>query len=73
MLPDAELSGQRLLAELQSLLAEPERLASMARASRSLGRPNAADAVLDAVREMIGEPVARPATGRARGEKRGAA
>jgi UDP-N-acetylglucosamine--N-acetylmuramyl-(pentapeptide) pyrophosphoryl-undecaprenol N-acetylglucosamine transferase len=73
LLPDAELSGQRLAAEIQSLLAEPERLPAMSRASRGLGRPNAAEAVLDIVREMIGEPAAGLSRDRARGEKRGAA
>ena len=45
ILPDAELSPQRLRAEVAALLGDPERLAAMAAASRRLARPDAAAAV----------------------------
>ena len=45
ILPDAEVGPQRLRAEVDGLLAEPERLAEMAAASRRLARPDAAAAV----------------------------
>ena len=45
ILPDAELSPQRLRAEVAALLDDPERLAEMAAASRRLARPDAAAAV----------------------------
>ena len=45
ILPDAEVSPQRLRAEVDALLGAPERLAEMAAASRRLARPDAAAAV----------------------------
>ncbi len=42
IVPQAELSGPRLLAEVRALLAEPARLAAMGRAALMLGRPDAA-------------------------------
>jgi len=54
---DAELTGSRLAGEVGSLLADPSRLASMARASAKLARPDAAD-------EIAGEVLAA-----ARGER----
>jgi UDP-N-acetylglucosamine--N-acetylmuramyl-(pentapeptide) pyrophosphoryl-undecaprenol N-acetylglucosamine transferase len=45
ILPDAELSPQRLRAEVDALLGDPERLAGMAAASRRLARPDAAAVV----------------------------
>lgn len=39
---DAELSGQRLAAEVGALIGDPARLEAMARASLALGRPQAA-------------------------------
>jgi UDP-N-acetylglucosamine--N-acetylmuramyl-(pentapeptide) pyrophosphoryl-undecaprenol N-acetylglucosamine transferase len=42
---DAELTDERLAAELQALLAEPERLGAMGKAARSVARPGAAAAV----------------------------
>ncbi len=47
VIPDGELTADRLLACLESLLTAPEKLADMARASRSLGRPEAADTVVE--------------------------
>jgi UDP-N-acetylglucosamine--N-acetylmuramyl-(pentapeptide) pyrophosphoryl-undecaprenol N-acetylglucosamine transferase len=48
VIPDRELTGPRLAAEVGALLADPSRLASMARASAALARP-------DAAREIAGE------------------
>jgi UDP-N-acetylglucosamine--N-acetylmuramyl-(pentapeptide) pyrophosphoryl-undecaprenol N-acetylglucosamine transferase len=45
ILPDAELSPQRLRGEIDALLGAPERLAEMAAASRRLARPDAAQVV----------------------------
>ena len=42
---DEDLDAERLLAEVQPLLADPERLREMAAASRLLARPDAADRV----------------------------
>lgn len=45
LVPDGELDADRLAAELAALLDDPDRLASMADAARSVGRPDAAEAV----------------------------
>jgi UDP-N-acetylglucosamine--N-acetylmuramyl-(pentapeptide) pyrophosphoryl-undecaprenol N-acetylglucosamine transferase len=45
VIPDAELSGPRLAQEVGRLLADPSRLAAMARASAGLARPDAAKAI----------------------------
>lgn len=45
MIPDAELTPERLAGVLEQLLWDEERLVLMARASRLLGKPGAADAV----------------------------
>jgi UDP-N-acetylglucosamine--N-acetylmuramyl-(pentapeptide) pyrophosphoryl-undecaprenol N-acetylglucosamine transferase len=42
VIPDSELTGARLAAEVGRLLAEPDRLAAMAAAARLLARPDAA-------------------------------
>jgi UDP-N-acetylglucosamine--N-acetylmuramyl-(pentapeptide) pyrophosphoryl-undecaprenol N-acetylglucosamine transferase len=51
VIPDRELSGPRLAQEVGHLLADPARLAAMARASASLARP-------DAAREIASEVLA---------------
>jgi undecaprenyldiphospho-muramoylpentapeptide beta-N-acetylglucosaminyltransferase len=45
MVPDREIDGRRLVAEVDALLADPERLAAMGRAAHTLARPDAADRV----------------------------
>lgn len=50
LVPDAELDADRLVAEVDEILAAgPEHLTEMAAAARSLGRPDAAGAVADLV------------------------
>jgi UDP-N-acetylglucosamine--N-acetylmuramyl-(pentapeptide) pyrophosphoryl-undecaprenol N-acetylglucosamine transferase len=49
---DAELSGPRLAAEVGRLLADPTRLAAMARASAGLARPDAAATVAATLLEL---------------------
>jgi UDP-N-acetylglucosamine--N-acetylmuramyl-(pentapeptide) pyrophosphoryl-undecaprenol N-acetylglucosamine transferase len=55
VIPDAELTGARLAAEVGALLADPSGLAAMGRAAAALAKP-------DAAREIAGEilAVARP-------------
>lgn len=45
IVPDAELDAARLEREVEALLADRDRLAAMARASRSLARPDAAERI----------------------------
>ncbi len=47
MILDRELSGERLAQEIRFLIANPQRLPAMARAARSLGRPQATEEVLE--------------------------
>jgi UDP-N-acetylglucosamine--N-acetylmuramyl-(pentapeptide) pyrophosphoryl-undecaprenol N-acetylglucosamine transferase len=49
VLPDAGLTPARLRAEIDALLADPERLVAMGRASAALGRPDAAQRIADEV------------------------
>ena len=49
VVPDSELTPQRLLAEIEALLADPARLAAMGRASAGLGRPDAAQRIAEEV------------------------
>jgi len=55
---DADLAGARLAELVQALLADPARRAAMARASRALGRPEAAERVAGLVLSMGGERAA---------------
>ncbi|BAS27707.1 UDP-N-acetylglucosamine--N-acetylmuramyl-(pentapeptide pyrophosphoryl-undecaprenol N-acetylglucosamine transferase [Limnochorda pilosa] len=54
VLPQAELSGERLARELTSLLNDAGRLQEMRRASRRLGRPEAARTLAELVRDLAG-------------------
>jgi UDP-N-acetylglucosamine--N-acetylmuramyl-(pentapeptide) pyrophosphoryl-undecaprenol N-acetylglucosamine transferase len=49
VVPDAQLTPARLLAELEALLADPARLEAMGRASAGLGRPDAAQRIAEEV------------------------
>jgi UDP-N-acetylglucosamine--N-acetylmuramyl-(pentapeptide) pyrophosphoryl-undecaprenol N-acetylglucosamine transferase len=60
ILPDAELGPQRLRAELDALLGDPDRLRAMAAASRRLARPDAAAVV---AREVLAAARTSPAAG----------
>jgi UDP-N-acetylglucosamine--N-acetylmuramyl-(pentapeptide) pyrophosphoryl-undecaprenol N-acetylglucosamine transferase len=51
LVPDAELDGARLAAELDVLLGDPERLHSMGQKARTLAQPDAAARVADLVEE----------------------
>jgi UDP-N-acetylglucosamine--N-acetylmuramyl-(pentapeptide) pyrophosphoryl-undecaprenol N-acetylglucosamine transferase len=51
LVPDAELDGERLVAEADALLADPARLDAMARAARAAARPRAADDIAALVEE----------------------
>jgi UDP-N-acetylmuramate--alanine ligase len=56
VLRDADLTADGLRAEVQALLGDPERLAAMAEASKSLARPDAAARIADEVMATIGGP-----------------
>jgi UDP-N-acetylglucosamine--N-acetylmuramyl-(pentapeptide) pyrophosphoryl-undecaprenol N-acetylglucosamine transferase len=49
VVPDAQLTPARLLAEIEALLADPARLEAMGSASAGLGRPDAAQRIADEV------------------------
>jgi UDP-N-acetylglucosamine--N-acetylmuramyl-(pentapeptide) pyrophosphoryl-undecaprenol N-acetylglucosamine transferase len=57
IIPQAVLSGARLLAELAPLLANRPRLEAMGRAALTLGRPDAARAVAEALLRLAGVTV----------------
>ncbi len=57
LVPDAELTAERLLTEVRALLADPGRLARMAAASAALARP-------DAAADIASEVLAAAASGR---------
>ncbi len=52
VIPDSELTPERLAASLAAVLREPERLSHMAAASRSAGRAGAAERVAEVVLEL---------------------
>jgi UDP-N-acetylglucosamine--N-acetylmuramyl-(pentapeptide) pyrophosphoryl-undecaprenol N-acetylglucosamine transferase len=54
LVPDAALSGERLAQEVSALLADPERLARMGRASRTLARPRATEELVAAIERLAG-------------------
>ena len=51
LVPDGELDGARLVHEVDTLLADPHRLATMAANARAAARPDAADAIAALVEE----------------------
>ena len=53
-IPQAEFTSDRLAAEISALAAEPQRLATMAQAARSVGRLDAAERLADLVGKVAG-------------------
>jgi UDP-N-acetylglucosamine--N-acetylmuramyl-(pentapeptide) pyrophosphoryl-undecaprenol N-acetylglucosamine transferase len=53
LLPDAELTGARLAAEVRAILGDPARLAAMREASLRQGKPDAARRVADLLRTVV--------------------
>lgn len=60
IVPQAELSGPRLLAEVRTLLADQARRAEMGRAALTLGRPDAARDLALALLNLAGVPATPP-------------
>jgi len=56
LLPEAELTAERLVREVSGLLADPSRLGTMAERARALARPDAAERLVDLILAL-----ARPA------------
>ena len=52
VIPDGELTAQRLVVEAEPLLTDPERRAAMAAAARTAGHPDAAQRLADVVVEV---------------------
>jgi UDP-N-acetylglucosamine--N-acetylmuramyl-(pentapeptide) pyrophosphoryl-undecaprenol N-acetylglucosamine transferase len=54
VIPDIELTGERLYAAVRELMVHPEKLRQQAEHSRRLGRPQAADAIVTACLRLLG-------------------
>jgi UDP-N-acetylglucosamine--N-acetylmuramyl-(pentapeptide) pyrophosphoryl-undecaprenol N-acetylglucosamine transferase len=57
LIADAELDQQRFVDELFAVLSDSARRATMAAASRSLGRPDAAERVVALARQVATVPI----------------
>lgn len=66
VLPSAQLTGPRLLAEIRALVDDRERLSAMGRAARTLARPRAAAELAAAVLELGGISVTKPSNSEGR-------
>lgn len=55
LVPQPELTAERLAAELTVLMREPARLASLAERARALAKPDAVDRLVEAVLALAGE------------------
>ena len=55
MIPEAELTAERLAGRIERYRREPETLARMARNAKALGRPQAAEAVVDDMLALLAE------------------
>ncbi|MDT7607947.1 MAG: UDP-N-acetylglucosamine--N-acetylmuramyl-(pentapeptide) pyrophosphoryl-undecaprenol, partial [Pseudonocardiales bacterium] len=55
LVPDAELTGQRVLAELMGLLTDPVRLAAMSTAARRSGHTGADETLAKLVFDVVGQ------------------
>ena len=60
MVPDAELSGERLAALVRTLLGDEQRRQRMAEAAEALSQPNAADAIADIAISLARHRSSRP-------------
>lgn len=67
VVPDAEIGTERLAAEVGAVLGDPERLAAMAAASRTLARPDAACAIADEVLAAASYPPVRSQSSTSKG------
>jgi UDP-N-acetylglucosamine--N-acetylmuramyl-(pentapeptide) pyrophosphoryl-undecaprenol N-acetylglucosamine transferase len=54
MIPQPELTGERLAREIGAVVTAPERITEMERAVRTLARPGAAAATVDLIEKLIG-------------------
>jgi UDP-N-acetylglucosamine--N-acetylmuramyl-(pentapeptide) pyrophosphoryl-undecaprenol N-acetylglucosamine transferase len=63
LVPDAALSGEVLAQEIGRILDAPRRLEEMARRSRALGHPEAAEQVLELIAGLIRRPAAQEVGG----------
>lgn len=57
LVPDAELTGERVLGELRPLLGDPARLEAMGRAARASGHADADERLARLVLDLLGAPV----------------
>ncbi len=57
VVPDDELDGARMVAEIERLLADPGRLETMAKAAAAVGRRDAVAAIVDLVAEHARRPI----------------
>lgn len=57
VVPDGELDGARVVAEVERLLADPGRLETMGKAAAGVGRPDAVVAIVDLVAGHAGRPI----------------
>jgi UDP-N-acetylglucosamine--N-acetylmuramyl-(pentapeptide) pyrophosphoryl-undecaprenol N-acetylglucosamine transferase len=53
LIPEPELSGERLAREVSGLIAQPQQLAELGRRARQLARPHAARDIADLIDEVI--------------------
>ena len=55
LVPQPELTAERLARELEGLMRQPAKLAAMAQRAHELARPDAVERLLDAVLALAGE------------------
>lgn len=60
VVPDDELDGERLVAEVDALLKDEQGLASMSSAAQAQGRPDAAEATVDLLERYAKRPLPKP-------------